>query len=59
MTKNPPAIKPNERSFTITILVPDKLFSSPQFMGKMEIKEVDLDMIDKLEFELNLLKKKG
>ena len=59
MTKNPPAIRPNERSFVIKVLIPDKLFETPQFMGKMEIKEIDLDLVDKLEFELNLLKKRG
>lgn len=59
MTKNPPAIKPNQRSFTIIVSITDKIFESPQFMGKMEIKEIDLDIVDKLEFELKLLKKKG
>jgi len=56
MTKTPPAVKPNERSFVINVIVPDRLFQTPQFAGKLEIKEDDIETIDKLEFELNLLK---
>lgn len=59
MTKNPPAVKPNERSFLISIEVPDKMFLTPQFAGKMEIKESEMDTIENLEFELNLLKDWG
>ena len=56
MTKTPPVINPSERSFTINVLLPDKLFSIPQFTGKMEIKENEMDTIENLEFELNLMK---
>ena len=56
MTKTPPVLNPNERTFMINVLVPDKLFIIPQFVGKLEIKENEMDTIENLEFELNLLK---
>lgn len=56
MTKGPPSVKPGERTFAINIILPDKIFELPQFSGKMEIKEEDINMIETLEFELNLMK---
>lgn len=56
MTKNPPSINPNERIFTINVDITNKLFKIPEFSGKLEIKESDVNTIDNLEFELKLLK---
>ena len=59
MTKPPPVTKPGQRTFDIHIDIFDGLFSMPQFVGKLEIKKEDIDIIDKLEFELKILKRKG
>lgn len=59
MTKTPPVTKPGQRVFDIHIDIFDELFEMPQFVGKLEVKKEDIDFIDKLEFELKLLKKRG
>lgn len=59
MTKSPPAVKPDERSFAITLIIPDKMFTTPRYAGKLEVKEEDLDIVEKFEFELNLMKDWG
>lgn len=58
MTKNPPVIKPKERYFKIHVSVPNKIFESVEYIGKMEITEEQLANVEQLEFELNLIKKR-